>query len=353
MTIVDDAIQIREGEQLDAKTLEQYLRSVLKNVSGVMEVKQFPGGASNLTYLIRFDNNEFVLRRPPFGKVAKSAHDMIREASVLETLRPFYPYVPKVLNKCMDQSIMGCDFFVMERLKGIIPRRDLPGAGDLNPSAVREFCQNGIDKLVDLHSINVNTPQLQALGKGTGYIKRQIDGWCDRWYKASTDDAASFAKVMLWLQDNQPEDIKNCVIHNDFRFDNLVYDADHCTRVIGVLDWEMATLGDPLMDLGNSLAYWIEASDPEPLQNARMQPTHLQGMFSRREVIDYYLEKSEIRLESFDYYEIYGLFRLAVIVQQIYYRYLHGQTQDKRFAGFANFAKLLEQRCLQLIAARA
>lgn len=348
-TLLDTASHVRDGEQLDEIKIDNYLKSRISGLSGEVRVRQFPGGASNLTYLIQYKNKELVLRRPPFGKKAKSAHNMIREAAILETLKPLYPYVPEVLDKCDDHTIMDCDFFVMERISGIIPRRDMPAELNVSKAQTREICLSGIDKLIELHGIAIDDPKLKALGKGHGYVERQIAGWCDRYNKARTSDAASFEKVMCWLNDNMPEDTKNCVIHNDFRFDNLVYNADKPTQVIGVLDWEMATLGDPLMDLGNSLAYWVEAEDPEPLLKSRLQPTHLDGMLTRKEVIDYYLSKTKSSIASFDFYEIYGIFRLAVIVQQIYYRFFHGQTKDQRFAGFGSFAAFLEQRCLSLM----
>jgi len=349
MSVIDQSTRIREGEQLDVQRVDAYLKGQLPQLEGELHISQFPGGASNLTYALSYDNCELVLRRPPFGSIAKSAHDMRREASVLTTIRPHYRYAPKVLTECHDQEIMGCDFFVMEKITGIIPRRNLPETLSLTREQINRFCKSGIDKLIELHAIEVENNNLQALGKGAGYVKRQIDGWSKRYRKAITEDAASFDTVIQWLNLHMPEDIKTCVIHNDFRFDNLVFSLDDPTQVIGVLDWEMATLGDPLMDLGNSLAYWVEASDPMALQQARLQPTHLEGMFTRREFIDYYLQRTALNVESFDFYEIYGIFRLAVIVQQIYYRYFHGHTNDKRFAHFAQFGAYLETRCLALI----
>lgn len=191
--------------------------------------------------------------------------------------------------------------------------------------------------------------ELKKLGKGAGYVQRQIGGWSDRFRKARTDDVGDFEEVMAWLNDKMPDDIAQVVIHNDYRFDNVVLNPDNPFEVIGVLDWEMATIGDPLMDLGNSLAYWIEADDEGPFQMLRRQPTHRPGMLTRKEVVDYYMEKSGFRAEKFDFYEIYGLFRLAVIIQQIYYRFYHGQTKDKRFAAFGHAANYLEKRCQRLI----
>ncbi|PID42343.1 MAG: phosphotransferase family protein [Gammaproteobacteria bacterium] len=349
MSSIDEAKSIREGEELDQVKVDAYLKSQIPGLVGELKVKQFPGGASNLTYLVSYDNRDMVLRRPPFGRIAKSAHDMIREANILKALKPVYPYVPEVLARCQDAEVMGCDFYVMERIVGMIPRQELPEGLDLSEADVRKLCLNVVDKLIDLHNVDYRQAGLDSIGKGGGYVKRQIEGWSDRYIKSKTEDATSFEGVMDWLKANMPEDVKTCVIHNDFRFDNVILNPDNPFEVIGVLDWEMATLGDPLMDLGNTLAYWVQADDVPEMQMMRRQPTHEKGMLTRKEVVDYYLEKTGLSVSSFDFYEIYGLFRLAVIIQQIYYRYYHGQTKDKRFAGFVHVARYLEKRCLGLI----
>jgi len=349
MSVLDQASAVRDGESLNLKKVDQYLKQVLPNLEGDISLKQFPGGASNLTYLIQYLNQDLILRRPPFGHIAKSAHDMIRESNIMQALRPVYPYVPLILAQCEDSDVMGCNFYVMERFAGIIPRQDLPKELDLSEEDTRCLCLNVIDKLVELHKVDYKKAGLEGIGKGGGYVKRQIEGWSDRYIKAKTDDATSFEGVMVWLKENMPEDVKTCVIHNDYRFDNVVLNPDNPFEIIGVLDWEMATLGDPLMDLGNSLAYWIQADDEPGFQMMRRQPTHLKGMLTRKEVVQYYLEKSGLPISNFDFYEIYGLFRLAAIIQQLYYRYYHGQTKDKRFADFVHAGKYLEQRCLKLI----
>ncbi len=349
MTTIDQAKSIREGEELDVARVDAYLKSVLPMLEGQPAIKQFPGGASNLTYLIQYPNQDMVLRRPPFGRIAKSAHDMMRESDILKALKPVYPYVPEVLAQCRDAEVMGYDFYVMERIVGIIPRQDLPAELNLSETDVRKLCLNVVDKLIDLHSVDYLAAGLEGMGKGGGYVERQITGWSGRYQKALTDDATDFQTVMTWLKEKMPADVKTCIIHNDFRFDNVILNPDNPFEVIGVLDWEMATLGDPLMDLGNSLAYWVQADDVPQFQMMRRQPTHEKGMLTRQEVIDYYVEKTGLAVKSFDFYEVYGLFRLAVIIQQIYYRYYLGQTKDKRFAGFVHAAKYLEQRCLGLI----
>lgn len=345
----DQAGAIRKGETLDTEALDKYLQTILPDLAGTLKVSQFPGGASNLTYLVEYDNQSFVLRRPPFGRIAKSAHDMMREAKIISALKPVYSYVPKIIAQCDDHEILGCDFFVMERLQGMIPRQDFPKGLNLDRDQTRKLCLRVIDALIELHQVDYEGAGLQGLGKGSGYVARQIGGWCDRFVKAKTPDTSDFEKVMAWLKDSQPEDCRTCIIHNDFRLDNIVFDAENPDCIIGVLDWEMATLGDPLMDLGNSLAYWIQADDEPGMQMLRRQPTHVPGMLTREEVVAYYLEKTGLEVSDFKFYEVYGLFRLAAIIQQIYYRYYHKQTQDQRFAGFGHAVNFLHQRCLQLL----
>ncbi|MEX0605485.1 MAG: phosphotransferase family protein [Marinobacter sp.] len=351
MTQIDQAVDIREGEELDALAVDQFMKQAMPGLPGEASIRQYPGGASNLTYQVDYGNQSFVLRRPPVGKIAKSAHDMLREARVMKALKPVYPYVPEIIAICDDHEVLGCDFYVMERLQGIILRQDFPRDFELNERDTRKLCLNVIDKLVDLHRVDAKVAGLDHLGKGPGYVQRQIGGWSDRFRKARTEDVGDFEAVMSWLNEKMPEDVAQCVIHNDFRFDNVVLRQDNPFEVIGVLDWEMATIGDPLMDLGNSLAYWVQEDDDGPFQMLRRQPTHQPGMLSREEVIAYYLEQSGLQVERFDYYEIYGLFRLAAILQQIYYRYFHGQTKDKRFAAFGHAVQYLEKRCLKRVEA--
>jgi len=351
MSLIDQADSVREGEELDAAVVDGYLKDKIEGLQGQPQIKQFSGGASNLTYLLQYENRDLILRRPPFGHIAKSAHDMVREAKIMDALRPVYPYAPDVAAICEDHDVMGCDFYVMERLVGIIPRKNMPKELSLTEEETRKLCLNVIDKFVELHAVDYKAAGLDHIGKGAGYVKRQIEGWSDRYVKAKTDDAAGFERVMAWLKDKMPEDVGTCVIHNDYRLDNVVLNADNPFEIIGVLDWEMATLGDPLMDLGNSLAYWIQADDDDMAQMMRRQPTHLPGMLTRQELVDYYLDKSQLSVDCFDFYEIYGLFRLAVIAQQIYNRYHSGQTKNETFATFIFAVNYLEERCLKLIEA--
>ncbi|MGE8049902.1 phosphotransferase family protein [Pseudomonas monteilii] len=351
MTLTDQSTQVRPGEELDAAVIDPYLKANIPGLDGMPNISQFPGGASNLTYLVSYPGRDFVLRRPPFGQKAKSAHDMGREFRILNQLNNGFPYCPKAYVHCTDSSLIGGEFYVMERVKGIILRSDIPAELNLDASRTEALCKSFIDRLVELHQVDYNACGLADLGKPEGYVQRQIEGWTSRYQKALTPDAPHWEQVIAWLHDKMPADHpKPGIVHNDYRFDNVILDADNPMRIIGVLDWEMATLGDPLMDLGNSLAYWIEADDPAPVQLMRRQPSNAPGMLTRRQFVDYYAERAGIQLHNFDYYYCYGLFRLAGIVQQIYYRYYHGQTQDKRFAQFIYMNRLLEQMTLQVIA---
>lgn len=351
MTLTDQSTQVRPGEELDAAVIAPYLKANIPGLNGLPRISQFPGGASNLTYLVSYPGHDFVLRRPPFGQKAKSAHDMGREFRILNRLNNGFPYCPKAYVHCTDSSLIGGEFYVMERVKGIILRSDIPPELGFDAHRTEALCKSFIDRLVELHQVDYNACGLADLGKPEGYVQRQIEGWTSRYEKALTPDAPRWEKVTAWLQEKMPADHpRPGIVHNDYRFDNVILDADNPMRIIGVLDWEMATLGDPLMDLGNSLAYWIEADDPAPVQLMRRQPSNAPGMLTRRQFVDYYAERAGIRLDNFDYYYCYGLFRLAGIVQQIYYRYYHGQTQDKRFAQFIHMNRLLEQMTLQVIA---
>ena len=350
MALNDQSTRIRDGEELDAAIIDSYLKAHIPGLSGEPQISQFPGGASNLTYLLEYPQQEFVLRRPPFGHKAKSAHDMGREYRILNQLNAGFPYCPKAYVHCTDESVIGSEFYVMERVNGIILRADLPAELNFSPEQTTQLCKSFIDKLVELHNVDYQACGLGDLGKPEGYVARQISGWSDRYEKALTPDAPLWTEVKAWLNEKMPADHpKSAIVHNDYRFDNVILDPRDPQRIIGVLDWELTTLGDPLMDLGNTLAYWIEAGDPASVQLMRRQPSNAPGMLTRQQFADYYAERAGIEIKSIDFYYTYGLFRLAGIVQQIYYRFFHGQTQDKRFAQFVQMNKLLEQMSLQVI----
>jgi aminoglycoside phosphotransferase (APT) family kinase protein len=345
---LDQAGEVRDEDRLDAGKIDAFLKQHISDLRGPPAIRQFPGGASNLTYLISYGERELVLRKPPAGVKAKSAHDMLREARVMTALKPHYPFVPTILARCDDHAVLGSDFYVMERLRGIILRRDLPAGLSLDTAGVRQLCLAFIDALVELHRVDVSRPDVAAIGKGEGYIGRQVSGWSQRWREALTQDTDPVEDVIRWLADKQPAcETAICVIHNDYRFDNVVLDS--AFDIIGVLDWEMTTLGDPMMDLGGSMAYWIQADDEPLFQALRRQPSHVPGMLTRREVVAYYGERSGWSVASFDFYEVFGLFRLMVILQQIYRRFVLAQTTNPRFADFGQAAAYLGRRCRNLI----
>ena len=347
----DQAREVREEDAFDLARVDAFLKQHIEGLQGTPTVKQFPGGASNLTYLLSYAQRELVLRRPPRGAKAKSAHDMLREARVMSALKASYPYVPAILARCDDDSVIGQDFYVMERLRGTILRRDLPADFGLDRDGVRALCLGFIDRLIELHQVDATQPGLSELGRGEGYIARQIAGWSERWRQSATEGSDPCEDIIAWLQSQQPRrDNASCVIHNDFRFDNVVLATDHPLDIVGVLDWELATVGDPLMDLGSSLAYWVQADDDPTFQSFRRQPTHEAGMLTRHQVVAYYGERTGMDVSRWRFYEIFGLFRLMVIIQQIYRRYALGQTTNPQFAGFGNAARYMGTRCRRLMA---
>jgi aminoglycoside phosphotransferase (APT) family kinase protein len=352
---VEGAGRVRGEDAFDVARVAEWLRAHAGErhrdaVRGVPEVRQFGGGASNLTYLLRYPTADLVLRRAPRGTKAKGAHDMGREYRIQRQLRPVFPYVADMVAICDDPEVLGSDFYVMERLVGVVPRADLP-ADALTLEQARTLCLNMVDVLVELHSVDPAAAGLESLGKGLGYVRRQVEGWSARYRNARTDDAPGFERVMGWLAEHQPADVGSCVIHNDFKMDNLVFDAADPTRVVGVLDWEMATLGDPLMDLGGDLAFWVEAGDDPAFQRYRRVPTHLPGMLTRAEFVERYCERRGLTLspDQWRFYEVFGLFRLAVISQQIYYRYFHKQTSNELFGAFGPAVHVAERRVEELL----
>jgi aminoglycoside phosphotransferase (APT) family kinase protein len=350
---VDGASEVREEDSFDVEAVREWLKGQGTDLSDEVEVRQFGGGASNLTYSLRDGTHDLILRRPPRGQKARGAHDMAREYRIQDGLAEVFPLVPEMVALCEDDSEIGAEFYLMQRVPGIIPRRDFPPGVSLDEEQTRALCTNALDVLIDLHRIDVDSTPLASMNKGEGYVERQVSGWSRRFRNAHTEDVGDFETVMAWLAEHQPDDVASCLIHNDFRFDNLVLDAEDPTRPVGVLDWEMATVGDPLMDLGGTLAYWVRDDDDEFFRMFRRQPTNLPGMLSREEVVDYYCERMGYSLtpEQWRFYEVYGLFRLGVIAQQIYYRYFHGQTSNEAYAIFGPAARHLEERCNRIIEA--
>ncbi|HSE55004.1 MAG TPA: phosphotransferase family protein, partial [Nocardioidaceae bacterium] len=354
---VPGAGEVRQEDAFDVPAVAAWLRkqdlepALAADLQGDPAVQQFSGGASNLTYLLRYPGRDLILRRPPAGQKARGAHDMGREHTIQSRLRPVYPYVPRMVALCDDESVIGSEFYVMERLEGTILGRDLPPGTALTEEQVRRLCTGVLDRLVELHSVDAERAGLGDLGKGRGYVGRQVAGWSERFRRARTDDVGDFQEVIAWLDAHQPEDVGFCVIHNDFRLDNVVLAPDDPLRVVGVLDWEMATLGDPLMDLSGALAYWIQADDDPTFRAARRQPSDLPGMMTRAEIVETYAARTGLSVtpEQWRFYEVFGLFRLGVIAQQIYYRYHHGQTTNPAFKDFWVIVGYLDSRCNTLI----
>jgi aminoglycoside phosphotransferase (APT) family kinase protein len=333
---IDQAIKIRKGEELDKLKLAAYLKTVLSNFKENIEIKQFPGGFSNLTYLINNGHEEYVLRKPPFGANIKSAHDMGREFKVLSLLAPVYDKIPKPIVFCEDKSIIGSSFFLMERVKGVILRNQIPKGLNLTSNHFKKLSEQTIENLVDLHNLELNKTNLITLGKPEGYVKRQVEGWIKRYFKAETDQIKSMNFVSEWMQSNIPLKTTTSFIHNDYKYDNLVLD-ENSLEIKAVLDWEMATVGDPLMDLGTTLAYWVENSEHPALKQFNL--TWQKGNLTRQEVIEKYATLRNIKIESVLFYYVFGCFKLGVIAQQIYARYKNGFTKDERFAGLIYVVK--------------
>jgi len=350
MDCIDNATTVRKGEELDTARIEEFMKDSIPGLKGSLKINQFPKGHSNLTYLLSIEDNEFVLRRPPFGRKAKSAHDMSREYRILKGLRPVYKYCPEPFIYSEDETIMGCPFYIMQRIRGIILRRDFPATLILTPFQVKELYHKVLQIQYQLHAIDYKQIGLDSLGKPDGYVKRQVAGWCERYKAARTPDAPDAGKVMDWLTENMPPDSKKPgLIHNDFKLDNIVLDGSDPMNIVGVLDWEMATIGDPLMDLGSSLAYWIQNDDHPDMQAIRMMPTNAEGAPTREELVRLYSDLSGLEISNFDFYYCFGLFRLAAIAQQIYYRYYHGQTKDERFKAMIIGVNVLENTAHRIV----
>ena len=335
---MSDVTAVREEDRFDVAQMHAWLRPFI-NEDQLPEVKQFRSGASNLTYLLSYPDRELVLRKPPVGTKAASAHDMNREFLIQSRLQSVFPLVPKMIALCQDQTVMGSDFYVMEYVEGQIFRRDVPEG--VTSSDISVMADSLINGLVQLHAFDSSI--LAELNKGNGYVQRQVEGWSKRYRNALTDDVPAAEKLMAWLSANQPNDIDSCIIHGDWRIDNVVFDLENA-RIKGVLDWELATVGDPLMDLGSALAYWIDRDDERAFASLRRQPSHLPGMPTRDEFVQRYLELSGRKCDDFTFYEVFGLFRLAVIIQQIWARFRLGQTTNPAFAGFGDAVHTLINR---------
>ncbi len=329
-----DSAPVRQGEELDGAALAEYLRGKLEGLEEGLAIEQFPGGHSNLTYLLRAGAREYVLRRPPFGPVAPRAHDMAREYGVLRAVHPVFPPAPRVFLLCEDPAVIGATFFVMERRRGLVLRREVPPEYAGDPAFPLRVSAAFVDCLAMLHSIDIERCGLSALGRPEGFLERQVRGWADRWARAKTEELPEMERLIGWLSGRLPASGLPALVHNDYKLDNLMLDAQDTGRVEAVLDWEMATVGDPLVDLGLTLCYWPEAGDSEIRREAISGLTAAPGWYSRAQLVERYRRKTGRDLSRLSYYEVFALFKLAVVLQQIYLRYRRGQTQDQRFRDF-------------------
>ncbi|MBK9314050.1 MAG: phosphotransferase family protein [Acidobacteria bacterium] len=343
-----DTAPVRPGEELNWKALEAYLREHLpsklaagESISDAgpdaagIEVEQFPGGHSNLTYCVRFGDREFVMRRPPFGPVAPTAHDMPREYRLLAAIHPHFRLAPEPYLLCEDTSIIGAPFYLMERRKGIVVRQAVPPEIGDDLDLRRRVSESLVDTLASLHAVDIQSSGLINIGKPAGFVKRQVEGWAGRWDRSRTSDLPEMTESARWLIDRLPPDPERpTLVHNDYKLDNVMLDPGDPARVVAILDWEMCTVGDPLIDVGLLLCYWPQADDPELFAGSLRSVTMLPGWLKRAEIIERYAERSGRDLSNIGYYHIFALFKLAVVIQQIYYRYHVGQTNDARFADF-------------------
>jgi aminoglycoside phosphotransferase (APT) family kinase protein len=339
--LLDRPGAVRRGEELDLAKLESLLRSSFPSSAGPLVVEQFPSGHSNLTYLLRLGEREMVLRRPPFGSKVKSAHDMGREYRVLSKLHSAFPAAPKVLLYCDDLSIIGSPFYLMEPIRGIIIRRDPPAGLPFTAQTARRLSESFVDNLALLHRSDYVAIGLGDLGKPQGYLSRQVNGWIERYYGSQTHELPEVERIAAWLKDHMPATSDAALIHNDYKFDNVVLDPEDVTRIVGVLDWEMSTIGDPLTDLGTALAYWIDPQDPDELQKIRWGPSTCPGSMTRAQLVERYARATARDASNMTFYLAFARFKIAVIVHQIYCRYHQGLTKDARFASMSDTVKIL------------
>lgn len=330
--LMDEPRAVREGEELDRLKLVAYLSARVPELGTDIEVEQFPSGFSNLTYLVRAGGDEFVLRRPPVGTKVKTAHDMSREFFILSRLHPVYPKVPRPVLFCDDESVLGAPFYLMERVRGVILRARPPAALALTQEIMRRLSESFIRNLALIHEVDYAAAGLGELGRPEGYVRRQIEGWTKRYRNARTDDVPAIETLARWLDEHAPADSGRALIHNDYKYDNIVLAHADLSEVLAVLDWEMATVGDPLMDLGTTLGYWVDADDPEEWRRFGFGLTTLPGNLRRSELVDAYARQTGRDIPDIVFYYAYGLFKTAGIVQQIYYRYRQGFTKDARFS---------------------
>jgi len=339
----NSTVAVRKGEELDIVAVDAVLKAAVPGLSGTATVTQYPSGASNLTYALDYPERRMVLRRPPFGDKPKSGHDMHREYSVMTALKDHIP-VPKTIYYTDDSSIIGAEFYVMDRSEGYLIHTEIPKDWGWDVQQNRQLCENFFQTLVDMHGTDYKAVGLGDFGKPEGYVSRQILGWNRRFGKAWTEDIEKFEDVQQWLVDNMPQRERGAaIIHGDYRIDNCILKRDNPTQIEAILDWEISALGDPMMDLGNTLAYWIQADDPDFMKMTVRQPSMAAGMMTRQDILNFYVERTGVDASGFQFYYIYGIWRLAVIIQQIYARFYRGQNDNQRFKGYGQMTNALGQ----------
>jgi aminoglycoside phosphotransferase (APT) family kinase protein len=326
-------IPVRKGEELNEKDLKRFLvdNGLIHDEKSEMIVGQFQNGYSNLTYQLNIEEKEYVLRRPPYS-APKRGHDMGREFKVLHSLHKVFDKTPRVYAYSEDPEILGVPFYIMEKVNGIILTTKEAGDRKLTPSEFVNISDTWLDTFVELHGLDYKKAGLESLGRPQGYVARQVTNWGKQYLAAATEDVPSAKKVMAWMEEHQPRQYSYSLIHNDYKYDNVVFSNTQWNRIAAILDWEMCTLGDPLMDLGTSLGYWTSANDADIMKQGLPSPTVMAGNPSRTEIVQQYALKSGRNIDNLTFYFVYGLFKIAVIAQQIYYRFKHGHTTDKRFA---------------------
>lgn len=344
---IDTPKSVRPGEELDLNALNEYLQSYASNIDKVLEISQFPGGFSNLTYCLKTENKAYVLRRPPFGANIKGGHDMGREFRVLSFLKGNYHKIPQPIMFCENEDVLGAPFYIMERIEGVILRTTNAPKLNLAPEILRQICESIVDNQVTLHALDIEETDLIQLGKPEGYVQRQVEGWINRYYKSETDKIADLDVAAEWMQSNLPLAQTPAFLHNDYKYDNIILNPNHISEILGVLDWEMATVGDPLMDLGATLAYWTEANDLDVMKMFNL--TWLPGNLTRQEVVHRYAEKSGRDLSNIIFYYVFGLYKNATIAQQIYARWKQGFSKDARFGALLPVIQAMGKKAVQVI----
>ncbi len=336
-----ETTSVRAGEEISVEDLSRYLASQLNYPAGDICIEQFPAGSSNLTYLVGTGSEEFVLRRPPFGNTVKTAHDMRREFDVLSKLSAVYEPAPKPILFCDDDSVIGSEFYLMERRRGLIIRGRSPDELANSADLQRRVCKSFMRNLAELHSLDYAAAGLGDLGHPEGYCRRQVEGWTNRYVAAKTDEWPELESAIAWLNENIPSESGASLVHNDYKFDNIMLDPNDLTQITAVLDWEMVTVGDPLMDLGTTLGYWMSADSGEEMLAMPFNPRVLMENISRRELVEMYEDATGRDASNILFYYVFGTFKIAVIAQQIYARFVKGFTQDQRFSTFDRFVKAL------------